>query len=241
MTAPRLVLLHSPLLGPASWGGVAGELSRLGWSAQAPAWPRLSAIAGGYYASLASGLAATLDGQGRGDLILAAHSGAGPLLPGLAAALAAPVLGVVFVDALLPHPGRSWFDTAPAQMRDQLRAGAQMGQLPPWDDWWPPGALERLAPDPVQRQALIAELEPLPQAYFEEAAPDVDLTAPAAYLQLSGGYDDEARIAGRQGWPVVRLPLNHLAPVSQPRAVAAALASLAGRLTQAAPGDTAHG
>jgi hypothetical protein len=102
-----------------------------------------------------------------------------------------------------------------------------MGQLPPWDDWWPPGALERLIPDPELRQALVAELEPLPLAYFEEPAPDADMTLPAAYLKLSGAYEDEARIAGRLGWPVVRLPMNHLAMLSQPDALATTIADLA--------------
>ena len=235
-SAPRLVLLHSPLLGPASWRATAAALSALGVAAERPAWPRLSSVAHAYYPTLAASLAASIDGAGPGPVVLAAHGGAGPLIPALAAALRAPVAGAVFVDALLPHPGRSWFDTAPAQMRDQLRAGAQMGQLPPWDDWWPPGALERLVPDEAARTALIDELEPLPLAYFEERAPAAALEAPGAYLQLSASYEEEARLAGRQGWPVVRLPLNHLAPVTLPQAVAGALASLVARLA-----ETAHG
>lgn len=236
MTAPRLVLLHSPLLGPFSWRAVAAELAALGLRPEAPAWPKLSSVATAFYPTLAGALAATLDGGGERPIILAAHSGAGPLAPALVEALTAPLAGVVFVDALLPHPGRSWFDTAPAPMRDELRAGAQMGQLPPWDDWWPPGALERLIPDPAVRATLVAELEPLPLAYFEEVAPTTPLDAPAAYLQLSGSYEEEARIAGRQGWPVVRLPLNHLAPVTHPKAVAGALGSLVARLAESSHG-----
>ena len=54
--------------------------------------------------------------------------------------------GAIYADAILPHPGHSWFDTAPADMRERLRAGALMGELPPWNEWWPPGALERLIP-----------------------------------------------------------------------------------------------
>ncbi|CAN7351262.1 hypothetical protein LJR219_002007 [Phenylobacterium sp. LjRoot219] len=236
MTAQRMLLLHTPLLGPYSLRPLANELARLGVEAETPAWPRLSSVADAYYPTLAGSLAATIDGAGGGPVVLAAHSGAGALIPALAAQLRTPLAGVVFVDAILPHPGRSWFDTAPKEMRDQLRAGAQMGQLPPWDDWWPPGALERLVPDAESRAALVDELEPLPLGYFEEPAPTIELTAPAAYLQLSGGYEEEARLAGRQGWPVVRLPLNHLAPLSQPQAVAGALASLAERLTGAAHG-----
>lgn len=236
MTAQRFLLLHTPLLGPYSLRALASELTRLGHQAEALAWPKLSSVAEAYYPTLAGSLAASIDGAGGGPVVLAAHSGAGALVPALAAQLRTPVAGVVFLDAILPHPGRSWFDTAPAEMRDQLRAGAQMGQLPPWDDWWPPGALERLVPDAAAREALVAELEPLPIGYFEEPAPAIELAAPAAYLQLSGSYDEEARLAGRQGWPVVRLPLNHLSPLSQPQAVAAPLVSLAQRLT-----ETAHG
>ena len=44
---------------------------------------------------------------------------------------------------------------------------------------------------------------------------------------------DEARLAGRQGWPVVALPLHHLAMLTHAEAVAAALSSLAERLEAA--------
>lgn len=236
MGAPRLILLHSPLLGPYSLKATASELGALGLATEAPAWPKLSSIGQGYYPALARAMAATIDGGGAGPVILAPHSGAGALVPELAAHLRAPLAGVVFLDAILPHPGRSWFDTAPPETREALRAGAQMGQLPPWDDWWPPGALEKLLPDAGVRQALVDELEPLPLAYFEEPAPQAELAAPAAYLQLSNSYADEIRVAGRLGWPTISLPLNHLGPLSHPKAVAATVSSLAARF-----GTAAHG
>ena len=46
--------------------------------------------------------------------------------------------------AILPQPGRSWFDTAPADQGAQLRALAVDGLLPPYDEWFPPGVLEEL-------------------------------------------------------------------------------------------------
>lgn len=236
MSGARLILLHSPLLGPYSLRATASELAALGLAAEAPAWPKLSSVGEGYYLALAQAMAATIDGGGTDPVVLVAHSGAGALVPAVAAHLRAPVAGAIFLDSTLPHPGRSWLDTAPAETREALRAGAQMGQLPPWDDWWPPGALEKLVPETSVRQALVEELEPLPLAYFDEAAPQVELASPAAFLQLSNSYADEMRAAGRMGWPNISLPLNHLGPLSHPKAVAMAVRSLAARFGAEARG-----
>jgi hypothetical protein len=227
----RFVLLASPLLSPASWGSVEMELGLLGHSAEAPPWPKLSSIRDGYYEGLAEGLASSLaPGE---PPILVAHSGAGGLVAVLAAHV--PIAGVVFVDALLPHPGKSWFDTAPPELAAQLREGATHGELPSWPEWWPPGALERLIPDAAQREALTADLEPIPAAYFEEPAPRTELSAPAAYIRLSGSYEEDASEAERRGWPVMRLPLHHLAPVTHGSTVTAALHSAAEKLRGAPP------
>ena len=222
----RILLSPSPLLGPASWTAVAESLNAGGRAAEVARQPSLLEITGDYYPTLAASIA---EAARPGD-VLAAHSGAGALVPAVLAAAAGRIVGSIFVDAILPHPGRSWFDTAPAAMREQLRAGAQQGLLPAWDGWWPPGALERLVPEAAPREALVAELEPLPIAYFEEVAPAGEASGPSAYLRLSGAYDNEAKAAGRMGWPVVHLPLNHLAAVSHPTAVAGALAGLADQL-----------
>ena len=224
--ADGIVLLHSPLLGGLTWRAVAGALGARGLSARVAQWPRLTAFDADFYRSLANGVAAELADS---PSIVVVHSGAGALVPALEAA-SDQVRGVIFADAILPHPGRSWFDTAPPQLADSLRSGAEFGMLPSWDRWWPPGALERLVPDAAQRQALTEELEPLPLAYFAEPAPPSQLAAPAAYLQLSGAYEEEARFATRQGWPVVRLPLHHLAMLTHAEAVAGAIASLADKL-----------
>jgi pimeloyl-ACP methyl ester carboxylesterase len=235
MAALRFVLLHSPLLGPLTWQATATVLGSRGHDAVAPAWPALSSIASGFYAALANGMAAELASSGDA-VVLVAHSGAGALLPVLAERLGERVAGLIFVDAILPHPGRSWFDTAPAEMREGLRTGALMGDLPAWDEWWPPGALERLVPDAALRDALVAELEPLPLVYFEEPAPVTPPAPPSAFLQLSGAYDDESQVAARSGWPLMRLPLHHLAMLTNPEPVAAALESLAARLVEPAHG-----
>jgi hypothetical protein len=236
----RLILLHSPFVGPASWGGVPADLSDRGHDVMAPVWPRLEAIADAFYRTLARSVAEDIDSW-EGDPILVAHSGAGALIPALEAALATPPAGVIFVDAILPHPGRSWLEMAPPQLALQLRNGVDMGLLPSWDQWWPPGALARLVPDETARTALVSELEGLPLDFLEEAAPPMTLQSPAAYLQLSGAYDDEGQYAVRQGWPVVRLPMHHLAMLTHAQAVAGAIHGLAERLGASVAPGASHG
>lgn len=222
----RIVLLHSPLLGGRTWQAVAGALRDRGRSVEVPTWSELQSVSEGFYRSLATDMAARL---GEHPALVVVHSGAGALVPALQSAWGG-LRGVIFADAILPHPGRSWFETAPPQLADSLRAGATFGMLPSWDQWWPPGALERLVPEPGVRTALIGELAPLPLAYFSEAAPPAGLEGPAAFLRLSGAYDDEARGATRLGWPVVNLPLHHLAMLTHPEALAGAIISLADKL-----------
>lgn len=206
------VLVHSPLVGPATWRRVAAELRSRGHRAATPSL--LSALdgEGPYYPKLIDAV--------REPGILVVHSGAGALVPGIAARTHAP--SAVFVDALLPHPGRSWFDTAPEELRKRLRDLATEGRLPEWHKWFPPGTIEDLLPDPVIRDEFLAELPRVPLAYFSERVPDADLP-PSAYLQLSGAYDEEAGRAAERGWPVERLESHHLAPLTAPGEIARAL------------------
>ncbi|MDP1618337.1 hypothetical protein [Phenylobacterium sp.] len=222
----RLILLHSPLLGPLTWQGVAQGLTGRGLAAVAPAWTPLTDISGDFYATLAKTMARTIEDVGDDPVILVAHSGAGALAPATAQALSVPVIGTILVDAILPHPSLSWLDTAPPALRQDLTLGSQGGELPSWDAWWPPGALDRLVPDPALRASLLAELGPLPLAYFEEPAPPGALSGPGGYLQLSGAYEDQAQAARDMGWRVRRLQLNHLSPLTAPREVAGMIQAL---------------
>ena len=56
------------------------------------------------------------------------------------------VAGMVLVDALLPHPGRSWAQTVPESFATRLRAGAVGGRLPPWPQWWGEERMRELRP-----------------------------------------------------------------------------------------------
>jgi hypothetical protein len=237
--APPLVLLHSPLVGPLTWRSVAAELRAGGIRV---AVPELTFGDGATFADgpglrarlVAQAAAACRETAGDAAPVLVVHSGAGALVPSIAAL--APVRAAVYVDALLPHPGRSWFDTVDTETAAFLRGLAVGGLLPPWHTWFAADAFDPLLPDPLLRAVFLQELSPLPLAYFEETAPD--LPAPrGSYVRTSEAYNAEADAAEALGWPVVRLPLdNHLAPITQPKTIADVVAELSAELSADPPG-----
>jgi len=219
---PNLALVHSPLVGPMTWRGVADSLRTLGY--RRVATPAASAwdVEPPYYGALAGRIAGELDGE---PWVLVGHSGAGGLLPAVAEALPGGASAVVFVDAILPHPDKAWFETAPPALAEMLRHRATDGCAPSWPDWLPPRILEGLLPDAAVRAAFAAEARPIPVAYLAEPAPGslVAPSTPCGYLQLSPGYEAEADAAASAGWTVAREPWRHLAVITDPDGVAAVL------------------
>lgn len=205
------VFVHSPLLGPRSWARVAPLLSDaqvpdLRWLVRStpPSWRALSDHAAGFP---------------RGAVVVG-HSGAGALLPAIAAACEASA--VVFVDAVVP-PSRGAFTIA-RDFRSFLDDLAVGGVLPPWSEWWGPDALRELVPDDADRQQL-EDAPRVPLAFYDEPVPVPDGwdDTPCGYVRLSEAYDEEAAEARRRGWPAVRRAGTHLDLLTQPAEVARAV------------------
>jgi hypothetical protein len=164
--------------------------------------------------------------------ILIGHSGAGPLLAS-AGTLIGEVRGYIFADAGLPIPGQTWMQTAPPGLAARVREMAdQQGWLPPWPQWWGDETMAELIPDPAARRHFVAGCPRLPLAMFEEVHPRAPQwpDAPAAYLQLSEAYQDQAATARELGWPVAERMSHHLAPLTYPGMVAESLHELLGQL-----------
>jgi hypothetical protein len=223
----RWVLLHSPLTGPAVWRAVAAEATKCGLDATVAILPELASLGAPYYPALGAAVAAQIAGPG-GPVALVAHSGAGGLAASVVQARRGAIAQVVFVDAILPHPGRSWFSTAAPAFADGVRAKASEDAAAPWDQWFPPGALAGLVADHGLRRAFTRELKPTPLAFLEEDAPDLALpeTVGWAYLRLSKAYENEAREARRLGHLTLRRDLTHLAMLTHPREVISSLRNL---------------
>jgi Alpha/beta hydrolase family len=215
-----LLFVHSPLVGPSTWAATAQVLGTSGFRCQLPDLRNAFTVGPPYYPKLAAAAAEAVAGSD--PVVLLGHSAAGPLLPSIADAIAGRTRGAIFIDALLPHPARSWFDTAPPALRRQLQGMADDDLLPPWSDWFPPGAIETLLPDPALRRAFIEEIPQVPVSYFAEPAPLTRswATVPCALVRLSAAYDNAADEAERRGWWVVRRNWDHLRMLTAASAVA---------------------
>jgi hypothetical protein len=227
--AARVVLVHSPLVGPGTWELVGAELAGRGWEVGVPDLTGTVTAGPPYCLRQARVIASATSGQ---PAVLVGHSGAGPLLA-VAAALAGQVRGYAFVDAGLPIPGQTWMDTVPPELAAQVRGMADdRGWLPPWPQWWGDEAMAELVPDPAARRRFTAGCPPLPLAMFEEVHPTTRPwpDTPAAYLQLSEAYQDQAARARELGWPVAERMSHHLAPLTHSALVAGALHELLGQL-----------
>lgn len=223
--------MHSPLVGPFTWQPVADELEQRGARAVVPSLLDAATAPGPAWERQVTAVVDAVEGAGIERPLLAGHSGAGPLLPAMGAALGA-VAAYVFVDAALPTGESGPLAALHPSLRARLESLARDGVLPPWSEWWGPGALDALLPDEEIRERFLSELRPVPLSVFEEPLPAMPAwpEAPCAYLRLSDAYRDEEAEAAHRGWVVSRLDGSHLELLLRPPAVADALLALIDRM-----------
>jgi hypothetical protein len=215
------LLLHSPLLAAAgTWGRLPALLG------PDTVVPEITAddrppYAERYAADVAAQVGA-LAGRVGDPLVAVPHSGAGPLLPAVLAALrdaGRQVRAAVFLDAGLPAPGSTRLDllagegaTAADDLRQRLAAGARFPD-------WTADLLAGEVPDP---DVVLAAVRPRGADFFAEPLPATPVPADlaAGYVQLSIHYASYAQRATALGWPVARADLGHLAALAAPETVA---------------------
>jgi hypothetical protein len=216
------VLVHSPATGPLTWQGVAAVLRAAGHQVAVPDLRGTLTDQPGWAARQ---VAAAVEQAGiDGPYALAGHSWAGTLIPAVGAALG-NAAAYLFVDAVLPRPGRSFEETAPAELMDLVLGVAPDGEWTlPWPRWWGEEPMAESLPDPAVRAAFEEQCRPLPLGMFRERGLTVPgfPDAPCGYLRLSQAYDlaDPRAL----GWPVVDMveeypPGDHLALITRPEAV----------------------
>ena len=213
---PTVVLIPSPLLGPATWQPAARVLERLGRRAHAPSLQCVTRAAPPYWPA---GVDAIIRAAGAEPVVLVPHSNSGLYVPAVIDTLGEQVRGVVFVDAALP--GAGYF-----AQREFLNAlvGAD-GRLPPWTSWWDESDVAELFPDAEVRARVEAEQARMPLDYYDHLppAPDGWDRPPCAYIWFAEPYDAGAATASAYGWPTRHVPGAHLHMLVDPVAVAAAV------------------
>jgi Alpha/beta hydrolase family len=225
-----LVLVHSPVTGPSTWRWVADSLRARGHQVIVPAVAPPITSAAAFADAVADAIAAQLAGlarplslpQGGDRPVLVGHSGAGPVLPLIAARL--PAARLVFVDADVP-PDAGDAELMPAQYLEPLRSLAVNGMLPRWSEWFGPDTMRELIPDDARRAIVCAELPELPLSYFEARVPVPPGWAGGGggYVLLSEAYEEAAAAAAARGWPVERRMGAHLDLVTRPDQIARAI------------------
>jgi hypothetical protein len=220
----ELVLLPSPLLGPAVWEAAAEELRRSGWSASVCGLPTSRATA----QDVLDAFLVTLP-QGS-PLVLVPHSNAGLFVPHLVQART--VVATVFVDAALPPAEGSTALASDALYALLERRADQDGLLPCWTQWWDDADVDELFPSRAVRRRVEREQVRLPLAYFRTSlqVPAGWANLPAAYIAFGDTYADERRQAERWQWPVQSLPGRHLHMLVAPEEVATTLTGMLARL-----------
>jgi hypothetical protein len=229
---PLFVLIHSPLVGPITWGLVAEQLRQRNTDAVVPSLCVEPARVP-YWQRHASAVVDALNGM-RVDrpVVLVAHSGAGPLLPVMGQGIRRAVGGYLFVDAALPgKDGQSRLDLFDAAEARRFREAAVDGLIASvWHNHDVLRAAGIAGPD--LRERFVAEVPDVPLAVYEEPLP-VPVAwpdAPCGYLRFSAAYEPEASAARRRGWAVRELAGGHFHMLADPPAVADALLALVAQM-----------
>ena len=217
---PELILLPSPLLGPATWQPVAECLHEAGWSPSIASPAESAETPDDVMQALMASVPTNR------DVVLIPHSNAGLYAPGLAKSRR--VVATIFVDAALP-PAYGSAGLAPRAFLEFLAERAdEDGQLPPWSQWWTEADLEGLYPDSDTRRRVQSEERRLPLTYFQGSlsVPSHWVTTPCAYLAFGDTYGEERHQAEGYGWPVRTIQGGHLHALHDPQHVATAIAEL---------------
>jgi hypothetical protein len=229
MANPIFVLVHSPLVGPSTWTPVAEALKERGLATVVPRLSDRGEALGPYWRQHALCAAAVLKALPAGrQVVLAGHSGAGPLLPAVRELSGRDVAAYLFVDAGIPEDGASRLDLLRVELpevADGLQAHLEAGgRFPEWTD----ADLAEAVPDAARRRQLLAELQPRGMAFWREPLPVFFgwPDAACAYLQMSEGYRIPAEQARRDGWAYAEVEAGHFHMLVEPEAVAGAILDL---------------
>ena len=206
-----VVLLHGSWLGGWMWAEVEALLAADGHTVAAPT---LSS------SDLNSHVREVGELLGdAGGTVLVGHSYSGMVATATAAAHPDLIRKVIYLDAYVPRDGQSAFDVLPG-IRAAFEANAAGdGTVLPL----PPAAFG--VTDERSAATIASRLRPWPLVTHEQATPGLPARVDRVYLQCvqTPFFAELANELEAQAWPVERLDLAHLCPITHPAETAAAL------------------
>jgi hypothetical protein len=216
------VLMHSPSVGPATWGPVARRLP----GSVVPSLLHVADAGPPFWPAVAGTVAGAIDALPDGDeVVLVAHSNAGLFVPAVVERVDRTIKALVFVDAAVPaRPGPTAV-VSPDQLAFLEGLVEADGRLPQWTRWFDEADVAPMFPGAQIRRIVEAEQPRLPLSYYQQRIP-----APAGWDDRPCGYvlfaPPYERIARDCGWPVEHVPGLHLHQLVDPDAVAEAIRKL---------------
>ena len=206
------VLIHSPLVGGLTWTLVAEQMRQRGYSVIVPILSDLEISKDPYWKQHADSVAQALIHIPPGtNVILVAHSGAGPLLPIIRQNIPNRIRAYVFVDAGIPRDGATRLDLMKSEdpgwakgFEESLQSGEQFPK-------WSSDDLREIVPDENLRKRLVAEIHPRGLDFFTEPIPVFHgwPDAPCVYVQFSAPYERPAAQGRQAGWQIYKLSVGH--------------------------------
>jgi Alpha/beta hydrolase family len=206
------VLIHSPLVGGLTWALVAERMRHHGQSVIIPTLSDSTTSKEPFWRQHAESVSqALIDVPQQANLILVAHSGAGPLLPAIRQSIPNPIRAYVFVDAGIPRDGATRLDMMKSedsewaeQFEKKLRHGAH---FPDWSS----EDLREIIPDETLREKLVAEIHPRRLDFFTEPIPVFPgwPDAPCVYILFSPPYTKVEMLARQNGWRTYKMEAGH--------------------------------
>ena len=212
-------LIHSPLVGPFAWELVYEVMRSQGFKAIIPPLQDDPKSALPYMQQHIEAVARELARiPEKENIVLVAHSGAGPLLPAIRHSLPHSICAYVFVDAGIPCGGLSRLELMKLEDKEwakQFHEALLNGkQFPTWTD----DDLQEIIPDATARRKLVAEIRPRSLSFFTEPIPVYAgwPDAPCAYIKFSDAYSWDAEQAKQAGWDIYELNAGHFHMLVEP-------------------------
>lgn len=218
--SPRLVILPSPLLGPATYEPLAAALTARATTTTVAELPDGDFSPSQVLTCFRSQVA------DQGATVVLAHSNAGYYAPTVAFEAGLPT---IFMDAALPGEGETETLLAPAAFAEFIGSlPLRDGLLPPWPLWWDRADLAPLFPSDDWLDLVIREAPRLAPAYFTTPVPVPPgwEPRPAAYLAFGDTYAAELAFARRAGWVARQEGGHHLRHLTEPEHVAQVVVEL---------------